>query len=702
MKVNIIYKFEVYWEKIKTPMLYSFLFVLFIVLFFRNLAGQFPDTMDEYYYNLFSRLAPYDEAFIPNYLFYFIYRLTNVCKGGFLGCVYFLNALFYILAFIPIYAVSKKLTTNPLALYVSILIICSPAGNYLTGFFMPESIYFLFFWILIWMLLKLDQKSDNWQYLFLGVTLGLSALLKVHALFLTPALLIYIYYLNKSSKKIFTKKIAIQLFTFLFGLLVVKYGLSWVFTGKFSLSLFGVYDGILSHATDVVNSISSGSVPTLPPESPWTPINILKRDGLYSLAINILPIFLFFGIPIAVVVQSLMNIKEGIRSLFIILSTFIVLSLVGVAQLFQLTMLATGQAGAELYWRYYEFALTLLLIATAAYIGTKTTPEISIHRKQQLIIGGCVIFFVTLAIWNGTGSYWINIKISKEVFYSFAAGSILTLIIWIYRPMLGSKLYLLFFLPLSLIVSNVAMYKHLQNTRMMPNTSAIGAFIESQLTTEDLKKVLVVHENILDGTFPFIFMKSPNLKFQTIGANDLAYDLKNVPKDRDWVILMGNHILVGDALSNTHMQYLSFGNVTLFGGHGSIDINFQQHEWPGLISEQKGLFNPPEPWGAWSIERKVVLRFTNPLPRKFDLELTARAFGPNLNENFFLRIGSYSVPFKISKFPDFEKIIIPVENFSRLNTLEIDIPKPTSPQELGLSDDDRTVGIGITQMQVKW
>jgi len=125
--------------------------------------------------------------------------------------------------------------------------------------------------------------------------------------------------------------------------------------------------------------------------------------------------------------------------------------------------------------------------------------------------------------------FWINLKISKVIFYSVAAGSILTLVIWIYRPIVGSRLYLFVLLPVCLIASNIAMYKHLQNTRMMPNSSSLVTFINSQLTSEDLKKVLVVQDTQLTQTVPLIFLKSPNLKFQTIGANELAYDLKNVP-----------------------------------------------------------------------------------------------------------------------------------------------------------------------------
>jgi len=166
---------------------------------------------------------------------------------------------------------------------------------------------------------------------------------------------------------------------------------------------------------------------------------------------------------------------------------------------------------------------------------------------------------------------------------------------------------------------------------------------------------------------------------------------------------MGNHVLIGDALSNTHMQYLSFGDATLFGGHGSIDVNFQQHEWPGVISKQSGLFSPSEPWGAWSIDRKVVLKFAKPLPRRFDLELTARAFGPNANKNIIVHVGEYSSRFQLqATFPKFETKKIRIDNPNRLSEISIDIPQPVSPKDLGLGDDSRSIGIGFSSILIKW
>jgi phosphoglycerol transferase len=142
--------------------------------------------------------------------------------------------------------------------------------------------------------------------------------------------------------------------------------------------------------------------------------------------------------------------------------------------------------------------------------------------------------------------------------------------------------------------------------------------------------------------------------------------------------------------------------MTLFGGHGNITVDFKSAQWKGVINRQSGLFNPPETWGAWSIGDRIRLEFAKPLPRKFNLTLNARAFGSNQKANFILRIGSQTITFQVNAYPEFEQITIPVENLSRTNVLEIDIPKPTSPKEMGLGEDSRKLGIGLTQLQVQW
>jgi phosphoglycerol transferase len=312
------------------------------------------------------------------------------------------------------------------------------------------------------------------------------------------------------------------------------------------------------------------------------------------------------------------------------------------------------------------------------------------------------MFLVIWAIYRGAGTEWIALGNKPTVFYISGGLSIFILGLSLIRPIWALKIFIWIALPFILITSNLAIYHHLQKTRITPNDSNVGQFINSRLSKDDLAKLVIVQDNNLTQTVPMMYFNQAPIEFISIPESQKQFDLASLPKGKDWVLLMGNHELTGEAMAKTHQEFIQFGGLTLFGGHGNISIDFKNAEWRGLITRQSGLYNPPEPWGAWSTGDNIKLEFAKPLPRKFNAILNARAFGPNANLNFVLKIGSQAIPFKVNSYPAFENIIIEVENNSRLNILEIEIPKPTSPKDLGVGDDTRKLGLGLTQLQIQW
>lgn len=213
--------------------------------------------------------------------------------------------------------------------------------------------------------------------------------------------------------------------------------------------------------------------------------------------------------------------------------------------------------------------------------------------------------------------------------------------------------------------------------------------MNNQIDDLDLPKFLM---NINHA--PIQVIKIPN------SEREVSTDL--MPNNKDWILLIGNHALTGSKLFETHQDLLIFGGMTLFGGHGRFDIDFTEANWPGIIKKQSGLFNPPETWGAWSIEKDVIFEFYKPLPRKFNLILDARAFGPNQYSEFELIIGNEKTSFKINSYPEFSKIKILVNNFSKLSSFSIVVPNPISPMELNQGTDNRKLGIGLKTITIEW
>lgn len=107
----------------------------------------------------------------------------------------------------------------------------------------------------------------------------------------------------------------------------------------------------------------------------------------------------------------------------------------------------------------------------------------------------------------------------------------------------------------------------------------------------------------------------------------------------------------------------------------------------------------PESWGAWSDSKKVVFEMASDLPKAFKLHLKANAFGPNVSQHFCLHVGLQEKFFTLASSP--QEISLILKNIESVRTIIIDVPSPTSPKDLGLSSDDRKLGIAISELRIE-
>jgi len=171
-------------------------------------------------------------------------------------------------------------------------------------------------------------------------------------------------------------------------------------------------------------------------------------------------------------------------------------------------------------------------------------------------------------------------------------------------------------------------------------------------------------------------------------------DPSRVLKYGDAFVLVWNHPLIpfGIALKKP------LDGFTLTPAPGADTLDSKKSAWPGVISSARGL-SSAEPWGTWSSSDVVTLEFSKPLPEKFAVHLVAHAFGPNVGKEFVAHVGDSAVRFTLAGSP--EERVLEFTNPKRSRIITIDVPSPCSPKELGLSDDDRSLGIGLTELGVE-
>lgn len=132
-------------------------------------------------------------------------------------------------------------------------------------------------------------------------------------------------------------------------------------------------------------------------------------------------------------------------------------------------------------------------------------------------------------------------------------------------------------------------------------------------------------------------------------------------------------------------------------------IDFKKPGYPKFIAEVSGV-SYREPWGRWSDAHKggsVKVRFKEPLPKKFTLELIARPYGPNMNQSVKVIAGKVERTFVATPAPN-NIYRISFDKVKGADTVEIIPPKPTAPKDLNRASlDQRKIGLALEALRVK-
>ncbi|WP_347290631.1 phosphatidylglycerol--membrane-oligosaccharide glycerophosphotransferase [Kluyvera georgiana] len=110
----------------------------------------------------------------------------------------------------------------------------------------------------------------------------------------------------------------------------------------------------------------------------------------------------------------------------------------------------------------------------------------------------------------------------------------------------------------------------------------------------------------------------------------------------------------------------------------------------------------PEAWGRWSnaqLGEEVKIEYQHPLPKRFDLVITAKAFGPNADKPIPVRVGNSEQTITLSH--DVTTTTLHFDNPSAASTLVIVPPDPQSTNEGNiLGHSPRQLGIGMVEIKV--
>lgn len=425
----------------KIGFLYLLVLILVSLFLISRSYGLHPIVFaDEYIYNKNARLLPFAQFDFPNFLYFLIYHSTNICKEGFLDCSRLLNVIFFVGASPFIYLVARMFLSNNVAFFLAVISILGPINSY-TAYFMPESLYFFCFWVFAFVLIRLNSESRAWEYLIPGAVLGITSLVKPHALFLIPPVFLYLLLTRKRSERPWLRTGILSISIFVFSVLTIKFLLGFLIAGKSGLTLFGNYSSV-AKTTKFTETFLSAS--------------------MFSLWGHILALVLLFSLPISILILSIRKLVatkfmvDGLLKIEIF-SLFILVTLLCVVSLYTANVVHDGpyESINRLHMRYYNFMFSLLMIIAAARMN-QVKDDIKIKLVSCVIIGGLFLygFFHTLTPFSPGDADCPELRgfyINLSTFHILGLIELLSFGIYFFNTKLGARAYSFVYLPIFLL-----------------------------------------------------------------------------------------------------------------------------------------------------------------------------------------------------------------------------------------------------------
>lgn len=657
-------------------------------------SGIYPGIMgDEYLFSTMSRLTPLSAVTVPNYLYFSIYKFTDLCGDGYLGCARVLNALFFVTAAPFLYMTARRFCGSRVSLLIVAVSMMGPVNSY-TTYFMPDALFFLFFWICISYFFSLDASASLKRWAIFGFLMGCASLVKPHALFIVPAFclcILFFSYYDGVIKWLLTG--ATKSVVYVVVMLVTKLSFGYMLAGKAGITLLGGF---------YTSTFEAGG------SSFQRYLDIVLSAPLVAGG-HLLANSLMFGMALAVVIFG--AIKAVFRPAvptddkIAFCTLFIFLNMVAVVALFTSSVAGSNSVESifRLHMRYYNFMLPLLFIAAGTQLYHIGDSSLKRWRLAVvLLILSAIVYAASTHMAPFIMSHVDGPEIhgytrGAKVFILLACLSAFSVVLWHRAPKSGAIFFVFMYLPLSVAITALFNSVEIRQRMVVDAYDKAGMFAKGYVPPFELSKLVVVGDS-MPAKFRTLFYidnlgSTVDSSYSYTPGN--PYRAANMPADKKWVLAVGDI-----EFSKDEFEVLMLNGFSLAkrASESSVLIDFRKGAlWDSSI-KTSGL-SASESWGTWSDSATVSMRFGKPLPANFDLVITASAFGPNVGQIFYVEIDGKKYPFTL----DATKTSQVVRNLHSGNgdVLSVIIPAPTSPEQLGISGDDRSLGLGIEQMEIR-
>lgn len=665
--------------------------LLFVYLCLRN-AGLHPTIFsDETAYSSFSRLIPFSEATVPSYLYFALFSTTNSCGDGFLDCARFLNTVLYLGAAPFIYLTARRVMRPALACACALVSVAGPANLY-TLYFMPEASYFFCFWVLSWSVLRYHEAPGVLRALASGALLGILTLVKMHGLFVIPALVLFLAwsgFARRATVQNWLVQTLRDVLLVLAAAAAVRFGLGYLLAGANGLNLFGtLYRDQAGNSPMAGKSLVQLLVTTL---------GILRG--------HLMGLLVLFGVPLAALLATAGTrpLRDSLPAPTRALAVYMVLmvaSLVAVTVLFTLSVSGTGfDTDQRLHMRYYDFTLPLLTLFAAALVETATAPGRRLAVALALVLGAALAYTAwrlkldyTPLIADSPALH--GLSLFPQFLPLFCGLAALNLLVWAYDQRRGTLAFVFFVLPVFAAGGATALSRE---TRWAIYTDAwvSGAkFARSYLTPAALDSVTVVGASVPGLYKAKFYLSSPGIRMHEVPDTE-KFDLASFPT-KDWLLVVGTFKAPPERVARS----VEGNGFTLLKPKRPTPAGAQMVDFAQELSDEGVLRNSglsgAEGFGRWSDAKTVELELAQALPKALGMELKLYAFGPNAGQQVTVTIGKQERTFTAPAELTTVKLDFDTDGTERV--IRITVPQPMSPKQLGAGEDQRPLGLALSEM----
>jgi phosphoglycerol transferase len=390
--------------------------------------------------------------------------------------------------------------------------------------------------------------KGKWQlWSMVGVSLGLAALVKPHAIFMLPAFTIFALVISyKLAAGSWLAGIRAAAST-IAGFSVAKFGLGFLFAGTEGLKLFGGYGS----PVDALTSVVENQAPTVGQEAGTqaTGLELLASVSFGHLAMHLAVVLMIAGLPLLLSLRVLLSVAKKpepvgpVSSLFILVG-LITFSIIAVVAVFEAYVTVGGDDHSDrLILRYYEFLIPQFIVM-GLLLPRFTDSKLVWRILQGSTVVIAALFFSIFYPGNFDQQYADSstlpgLAASGGLFIAVAVAIAAAILYWIFTPEEGNVLIGRFVIPLFLIVALV-----MSQSKLIEINGTQAYFDQAGWASRDAlndvpgDRIIVIGQTRTEVFTVKFWIDEPNIKDLLVLEGSVV-PLDNV-SESDYVVTLGN------------------------------------------------------------------------------------------------------------------------------------------------------------------